>query len=73
MQDIRDRLGSKGQSVKESVREPEKESVTSSKRKAQVDSSHQRREVEFGGRILSKEDILARSVISVEWYKYYLL
>jgi hypothetical protein len=58
MQDITDRLGSKGQSVresvresvkesvKESVREPEKESVPSSKRKTQADSSHQRREVD---------------------------
>jgi hypothetical protein len=42
MQDIRDRLGSKGQSV----REPEKESVLSSKRKTQADSSHQIREVD---------------------------
>jgi hypothetical protein len=45
MQDIRDRLGSRGQSVKESVREPQKESVPSSKRKAQEDSSDQKREV----------------------------
>jgi hypothetical protein len=46
MQDIRDRLGSMGQSVIELVREPEKESISSSKIKAQADSSHQRREVE---------------------------
>jgi hypothetical protein len=43
---IRDRLGSKGQSVREAVREPEKKTVSSSKRKAQADCSHQRREVE---------------------------
>jgi hypothetical protein len=52
MQDIRDRLGSKEQSVrepvKESVREPVKESVPSSKRKTQADSSHQRREKTSG-------------------------
>jgi hypothetical protein len=46
MQDIRDRLGSKEESVRESVREPEKESVPSSKRKTQADSSHQRREMD---------------------------
>jgi hypothetical protein len=58
MQDTRDRLGSKEQSVKvavskrvsrsvrESVREPEKESVPSSKRKTQADSGHQRREMD---------------------------
>jgi hypothetical protein len=42
MQDIRDRLGSKEQSVIE----PEKESVPSNKRKTQADSSHQRREMD---------------------------
>jgi hypothetical protein len=46
MQDIIDRLGSKEQSAREPVRAIEKESIPSSKRKAQADSSHQRREVE---------------------------
>jgi hypothetical protein len=42
MQDIRDRLGSMGQSV----REPEMESIPSSKINAQADISQQRREME---------------------------